>query len=156
MAETNWEAVSAIAEICGVVVVAASVIFLAIQVRLNNQEIRHNTDTAKVAAYHQVIDQIVVCWMEPEFARLSNRYESDSTSLSPEEDERLRTLWIGALFGHEIALELANQGLIDPRLWENMLANNAPLLTGSMPMALLSERKGPLSAQLLLELQRRV
>lgn len=152
--EPDWDAIAAIAEVIGVLVVAASVVFLAIQVQLNNKEVRHNTETAKVSAYHQVIDQIVVAWTDPEFSTLSERYASDPASLSPEEERRLDTLWIPALFGHEIALELANNGLIDGRLWENMLINNAALLTGDKPMALLAQRIGPLSGQLLAELQR--
>ncbi|MEM7468825.1 MAG: hypothetical protein AAF387_18305 [Pseudomonadota bacterium] len=148
-----WEAVSAIAEVIGVIVVTASLVFLGLQVHLNNQEVRHNTDTAKVAAYHQVIDQVVVAWSDPEFAILSERYESDQSSLSAEEERRLRVLWVPALFGHEIALELANKGLIDSRLWENMLVNNLPLLTGVMPMSMLAERRGPLAPKLLEELE---
>ena len=99
--EPNWDAIAAIAEVFGVLVVAASVVFLAIQVQLNNKEVRHNTETAKVSAYHQVIEQIVVAWTDPEFATLSERYESDAASLSPEEEQRLKILWVPPLFGHE-------------------------------------------------------
>ena len=125
----NWEAVTAIAEIIGVVVVVASLIYVAIQVQQNNAEIRLNTEAAKISAYHQTIDQVVVAWTDKEFAGLSSRYEDSPDSLTDEERSRLEVLWVPALFGNEIALELNNQGLIHPRLWENMLINNLWLLT---------------------------
>jgi hypothetical protein len=152
MEAINWEAITAIAEVIGVVVVVASLVYLAIQVQQNNSEIRLNTETAKVSAYHQTIEQIVVVWTDNEFAELSTKYEESPESLSAAERARLEVLWIPALFGHEIALELANKGLIDPRLWENMLANNKPLLTASLPIELLNQRPGLLSQQLYQEL----
>ena len=152
MEAINWEAVTAIAEIIGVIVVAASLIYVAIQVQQNNTEIRLNTEAAKISAYHQTIDQIVVAWTDKEFAGLSSRYEDSPESLTAEERSRLEVLWVPALFGHEIALELNIKGLIDPRLWENMLINNLWLLTGTMPMSMLEQRQGPLSRQLYAEL----
>ena len=152
METINWEAVQAVSEALGLIVVVGSLIYLSIQVQQSNSEIRLNTKTAKVSAYHQTIDQIVVAWTDKEFAGLSSRYEESAESLTSEERTRLEVLWIPALFGHEIALELANQGLIDARLWENMLVNNKSLLTGSLPIELLKQRPGPLSKQLYREL----
>ncbi|MFT4585382.1 MAG: L-2-hydroxyglutarate oxidase LhgO [Limisphaerales bacterium] len=156
MEALNWEAVSAIAETIGVVALVASLIYVAIQVQQNNMEIRLNTEAAKISAYHQTIEQVVVAWTDKEFAGLSSRYEESPDSLTVEERARLEVLWVPALFGHEIALELYGKGLIDSRLWENMLVNNLWLLTGTMPMSMLKQRPGPLSRQLLAELEKHV
>ena len=46
MESVNWDAISAIAEVVGVLGVIASIVYLAIQVNLNSVEIKLNTETA--------------------------------------------------------------------------------------------------------------
>ncbi|MGR8949564.1 MAG: hypothetical protein ACU84Q_16085 [Gammaproteobacteria bacterium] len=152
MDAVNWEAISAIAEVVGVLGLIGSLVYLAIQVNLNSAEISLNTETAKVAAYHEAIDQIKASWMEPEFADLSVRYSQDPSKLTEAELFRLEVLWSATLFGHEVTLDLYRKGLIDPDLWENMLENNRAMLSQGLPLELLSRRPGPLSRRLHQEL----
>jgi len=144
----TWDAVSAIAEVIGVFGLIGSLVYLAVQVRQNNDEISLNTQTAKVSAYHQAIEQIAASWMEPDFSALSTKHDNDPRSLTDQELFRLEVLWSATLFGHEITLDLYKKGLIDPDLWENMLENNRALLTHPFPLRLLSHRPGPLSRRL--------
>ena len=153
MEAINWEAVQAVSEALGLIVVIGSLIYLAIQVRQNNSEINLNTQTAKVSAYHQAIDQIAGSWMEPDFAILTDKLNNSSDSLTTAERSRLEILWSTTLFGHEITFELYKKGLIDPALWENMLENNRALLMQPLPLELLQRRPGPLSRLLLKELE---
>ena len=147
-----WEAVTAIAEVISVIAVIASLIYVAAQVKQNSQEIHLNTETAKVSAYHQAIEQVAESWMQPEFAILNEKYHASPESLSSEERSRLQVLWSATLFGHEIAFELFRKNQIDPALWANMLENNRALLSTELPISLLRQRPGPLSRELLKEL----
>jgi hypothetical protein len=152
MNEINWVALNAIADTLAAVGLIISLIYVAVQVRQNSEAIRLNTETAKVAAYHQAIEQIAASWMQPEFAILSDKYATAPDSLSSQESSRLKVLWSATLFGHEIAFELCKKQRIDPVLWANMLENNYALLTQSLPMQLLGDRPGPLSRALFSEL----
>ncbi|MEQ8693876.1 MAG: hypothetical protein RIC85_00915 [Gammaproteobacteria bacterium] len=152
MESIPWEAVTAIAEVISVIAVIASLIYVAAQVKQNSQEIHLNTETAKVAAYHQAIQQVAESWMQPEFAILNEKYHTSPESLSSEERSRLQVLWSATLYGHEIAFELFKKDQIDPLLWKNMLENNRALLSMELPISLLKERPGPLSKSLLEEL----
>jgi hypothetical protein len=152
MEAINWVAVHGISEALGLILIVGSLIYVAIQVQQNNIQIRLNTDTAKVSAYHQAIEQITSSWMEPDFAILTDKLDNSPESLTSAERLRLEILWSATLFGHEITLELYKKGLIDPALWENMLENNRPILTQSLPLELLQRRPGHLARLLLREL----
>ena len=142
----------AMGELVGGGAVLATLAYLSVQVRQSRSEIRRNTEVARAAAYHQAIDQIRASWMEPDFSRLANKFDSDPESLTNYERMRMEVLWSATLFGHEVTFELYRKGLIDPTLWENMLENNRALLTQTAPMRLLQKRPGPLSRLLLAEL----
>ncbi|MGE0278957.1 MAG: hypothetical protein AB7R40_26490 [Nitrospiraceae bacterium] len=148
----NWDAISAISEAVSVIAVIASLVYVAVQVKQNSQEIHLNTETAKVAAYHQAIEQVASAWMQPEFAILNEKYQTAPDSLSSEEKSRLRVLWSATLSGHEIAFELYKKGQIDEALWNNMLENNRELMSADLPLELLRCRPGQLSRALLAEL----
>ena len=152
MEALSWDAVSAIAEVVGVLGLVASLVYLGIQVHQNSIEINLNTETAKASAYHEAIEQVKASWMEPDFAELSTKHSKDPSSLTETEQFRLEVLWSATLFGHEITLELYNKGLIDPALWENMLENNRGMLSQELPLRLLSHRPGPLARRLHQEL----
>ena len=139
-------------EFIGGVAVLVTLAYLAVQVRQSRAEIRRNTETARSTAYHQAIDQIRASWMEPDFASLTDKYDSSPESLTSAERIRLELLWATTLFGHEITFELFKKGLIDPALWENMLENNRELLSQPLPLELLRARPGVLSRSLLAEL----
>ena len=55
----NWEAVGAIGEIVGAAAVVASLIYLAIQLRHNSNQMEFSARTTQVAAYHEITGRIV-------------------------------------------------------------------------------------------------
>ena len=133
----DWGAVG---EIVGAAGVLITLIYLAIQVR-------HGSEVAKIASYHQGIGQIVQSAMEPDFSILAAKIENGE-QLSPEEQTRSSTLASAFIFGHEILLHLYHQRQVDEVLWKNILANNLDYLTGNMMSPVLQARPGALSKAL--------
>jgi hypothetical protein len=129
----DWGAVG---EIVGAIGVLVTLIYLA-------RQIRHSSDVAKVASYHQGIGQIVESAMAPDFSTLAVKIENGEP-LSPEEQMRADTLTSAFIFGHEILLHLYRQRQIDEVLWENIISNNSGYLTSKMMRpAVWSERTTP-------------
>ena len=133
----DWGAVG---EIVGAIGVLATLIYLA-------RQIRHSSDVAKIASYHQGIDQIVESGMAPDFSMLAAKIESGEP-LSPEEQMRADTLASAFIFGHEILLHLYRRRQIDEVLWENIISNNLGYLTSKMMLPVLQARPGVLSKEL--------
>ena len=134
----DWGAVG---EIVGAIGVLVTLIYLA-------RQIRHSSEVAKIASYHQGIDQIVASGMAPDFSTLAAKIENDEP-LSPEERVRADTLSSAFLFGHEILLHLYRQRQIDEVLWSNILSNNLGYLRSKMMLPVLQARPGVLSNELL-------
>jgi hypothetical protein len=133
----DWGAVG---EIVGAIGVLVTLIYLA-------RQIRHSSDVAKVASYHQGIGQIVESAMAPDFSTLAVKIENGEP-LSPEEQMRADTLTSAFIFGHEILLHLYRQRQIDEVLWENIISNNSGYLTSKMMLPVLHARPGVLSKEL--------
>ena len=133
----DWGAVG---EVVGAAGVLITLIYLAIQVR-------HGSEVAKIASYHQGIGQIVRSAMAPDFSTLAAKIENGE-ELSPEEQTRSDTLASAFIFGHEILLHLYRRRQVDAVLWENILANNLDYLAGSMMLPVLEARPGALSQKL--------
>lgn len=128
--------------------VVVSLLFVAYELRQNTASLHLNTEAVQIGAYHQAIGQIKDAWMQPDFASLLLRARAGGDTLTESERLRLDILLSADLFGHEIALHLAERGLIDAGLWANMLENNRAYLTANAHMTVLAERPGPLSARL--------
>jgi len=137
MSIQDWGAVG---EIVGAIAVLVTLIYLA-------RQIRHSSDVAKVASYHQGIDQIVESAMAPDFSALAVKIENGEP-LSPEEQMRADTLSSAFIFGHEILLHLYRQRQIDEVLWENIISNNSGYLASKMMLPVLQARPGVLSKEL--------
>jgi hypothetical protein len=137
----NWDAAGAIGEIIGAFAVLITLVYLV-------KQIRHSTDVSKVTVYHEAISQIVESGLEPDFASLLVKIQSDEV-LTPEEQTRSFTLATAFIFGHEILLHLFRQGQVDEQLWENIIANNMVFLKGDMILPVLESRPGKLSRELL-------
>ena len=129
-----------------------SLLFVGYQVRQNSINLKLNTQAVQVSAYHQAIEQIKDAWFQPDLPDLLTRARAGNDALSEVERLRLSVLLSAVLFGHEITMHLAAQGLIDPALWENMLENNREFLREEASLMLLRGRSGGLSKQLLGEI----
>lgn len=128
-------------ELIGAIAVLITLIYLA-------KQIRHSTEVSKVTSYHEAIGQIVTSALEPDFAGLTVKSQSDEP-LSPEEQVRSFSLASAFIFGHEILLHLFRKGQIDEQLWENIFSNNQVYLSGNMILTVLKSRPGALSQDLL-------
>ncbi len=128
-------------ELIGAIAVLITLIYLA-------KQIQHSTEVSKVTSYHEAIGQIVQSGLDPDFAALIVKSQSD-VSLSPEEQMRMFNLATAFIFGHEILLHLFRKGQIDEPLWENIFSNNQVYLSGNMILPVLKSRPGVLSQELL-------
>lgn len=137
-----------ISQIAAAVGVVLSLVFVGLQVRQNTRSLELNTAAVQIGAYHQAIDQIKDAWMQPDYVELLERARDGGATLDAAECRRLSVLLSADLFGHEIALHLAESGLIDRALWDNMLDNNRGHLASGPHRALLATRPGVLSARL--------
>ncbi len=138
--EWTIQDLGAIGEFVGAFAVVVTLIYLA-------KQVKHSSEVAKVASYHQGIGQIVQSAMEPDFSLLRAKMERGEP-LSPAETTRSNTLTSAFIFGHEILLHLYRQRQVDERLWENIIANNMEYLTSEMMLPELRARPGPLSQDL--------
>ena len=130
----------AIGEIVGAIGVLITLVYLA-------RQVRHSSEVAKVASYHQGIGQIIESAMAPDFSILAAKIESGEP-LSPEEQMRAATLSSAFIFGHEILLHLYRQHQVDEVLWNNIISNNLGYLTSKMMLPVLQARPGVLSKEL--------
>lgn len=130
----------AIGEIVGAIGVLATLVYLA-------RQIRHGSEVAKIASYHQGIGQIVEAAMTPDFSILAAKIATGER-LSREEQMRSDTLASAFIFGHEILLHLYRQRQIDEFLWNNIISNNLGYLTSEMMLPVLQTRPGVLSKEL--------
>ena len=128
-------------ELIGAIAVLITLIYLA-------KQIRRSTEVSKVTSYHEGISQIVQSGLDPDFAGLIVKSQSDKL-LSPEEQMRSFTLATAFIFGHEILFYLFRKGQIDEPLWENIFSNNQVYLGGNMILPVLKSRPGVLSQELL-------
>ena len=130
----------AIGEIVGAIGVLVTLVYLA-------RQIRHGSEVAKVASYHQGIGQIVESAMAPDFSTLAAKIENGE-SLSREEQMRSDALSSAFIFGHEILLHLYRRRQVDEVLWNNIISNNFGYLTSKMMLPVLQARPGVLSKEL--------
>jgi len=130
----------AIGEVVGAAAVLVTLIYLA-------KQVRHSSEVAKVASYHQGIGQIIESAMAPDFSILAAKIEKGE-ALSPEERMRSNTLTSAFIFGHEILLHLYRERQVDEVLWENIISNNLGYLTSEMMLPVLKARPGALSREL--------
>lgn len=135
------EAVSGIA-------VIVSLVYLALQ-------IRQNTVALRSASYHQAAEQtwnaLLVAAQDRELA------EGLGPDLPHPEgfDARLACLDVSVLYGFENMLRIKEEGMVDPDVWENVLANSLGYLQQPRIQYLLRLQPGPLAARLLAEVERR-
>jgi len=141
-----------VSQIVAATAVVVSLLFVGYQIRQNSENLRLNTRAFQVSAYHQAIEQIKDAWFQPDLSDLLTRARAGEDTLSDAEHLRLSVLLSANLFGHEITMHLAEQGVIDRELWTNMLENNRTFLREEASLMLLHNRPGVLSKRLLAEI----
>jgi len=120
----NWEAISAIAEIAGVLAVVGSLIFLAFQIRSQNRESRMAAMHEVSAAFRESISS--VC--DPTIAEIIVRGNQDFDSLLDSEklvaigfNQRILRVWEEAFHQH-------SEGRLSETIWNVMVKQYASLM----------------------------
>ena len=121
----NWEAIGAVGEIFGAGAVVLSLIYLGVQIRNQNRE-------ARAAAMHEVAQgfrDIVLPYVDPDFAQVFVRANEDFDALSEAErvqiisaGQRMLRLWEEAYYQHAA-------GRLDERLWHSIVRQYSAYLS---------------------------
>jgi hypothetical protein len=135
-------------EAVGGLAVIVSLVYLALQ-------IRQNTVALRSASYHQAAEQtwsaLLAAAQDAELAAAWMAEMPQAGSV----DARIASLDAAVLFGFENMLRIKEEGMVDPDVWENVIANTIGYLQSPRVLAMLQRRPGPLSRRLLEEIQRR-
>jgi hypothetical protein len=134
-----------IGEAVGGLGVVISLLYLAFQIRQNTRAVRSSS-------YHQAAEQTWnYCLAVAQDASLAGilAKRMAGESLSPAEEIRANTADQALIYGFENMLRLHEEGLVDPDVWQNILANSITALRDDHMRALVASRPGPLSQRLL-------
>ncbi|MGR8950543.1 MAG: hypothetical protein ACU84Q_21065 [Gammaproteobacteria bacterium] len=136
-----------IGELLGGIGVIASLLYLA-------KQIRSGTRAAHSTAYEEAVRQILDGVHEILGDRWNELNARSSDELNEVEQFQLEAPVAAFLFGSEALLHLKQQGHIDPRIMENVEKNFFPLLKTEFIYSALQKRPGPLSRDLLVEVDK--
>lgn len=142
----NLETLGSIGDLLGGIGVVASLIYLGVQ-------IRQNTKALRSSSYHQAAEQTwnycLAVAQDASLAEILAKRAVDPADLTPAEQIRSRSADQALIFGFENMLRLHEEGLVDPDVWNNILANSMVFLDSPYCRAMLASRPGPLSKRLL-------
>jgi hypothetical protein len=113
----NWEMVSAIVESIGAVAVVASLVFLGIQVRLQNHERR----VASVHEINEAYRSSLSSLLEPGLAAVAAKGLGGYDKLDPAEKMQMVAYVLGGLKVCEEAFYQYQQGRLDDYYWSGMV-----------------------------------
>jgi hypothetical protein len=138
------EAIGSIGDFIGGLGVIASLIYLAVQIRQNTRAVRSSS-------YHQAAEQTwnycLALAQDSSLAEIIAKQVAGE-GLTPAEQLRLGAADQALIFGFENMLRLHEEGLVDPDVWDNLMANSLAGLGSPRFHALLADRPGPLSGRL--------
>ena len=121
----NWEAIGASAEVIGVITILASLIYLSVQIRQNNEQMRIQSYQAWVA----VNMELNVAALDPLTARIFPEGNADSSNLT-NENYTAYGMWYTAFMQMAQTTDiLYRAGSIDRELWECELDRTAMILS---------------------------
>ena len=110
----NWEALSAIAGILGAIGVIITLIYLSVQVKQNNKQLRGEA-TASVYEYSRTLTEMLSA--NPELYKIALRGNEDLNALTEWEKQRF-TLWcLHETWMWEMCYKLYKQGAINKTLY---------------------------------------
>lgn len=134
----NWEAIGAIGEILGAGGVIVSLVYLAIQIRVQNRETR-------LAAMHEIstaFREAYTAFNDGEIADIFVRGNSDFASLSDTEKVRLFATVNPLLKVLEEAYWQHKQGRLDNEIWQPMAKQFAFFLSAQSLTQVWAQRQG--------------
>jgi hypothetical protein len=118
------EQLGSIGEIVGAMGAVAALAYLALQ-------IRQNTESLRINSYHQATSdlsrQLEAIYQNPEFAEIFRRGSQDPSSLSEQERARFFAYMSAFYYAYENLFDLFENGRVNPKSFENAVANTLPL-----------------------------
>lgn len=114
----NWDAISAISELVGVVLIVASMIYVARQLRQTNTMMRINAASERLERDYEIVAPIIE---SGELAEIWLKGESEFASLRPADQQRLLFLERRAIMLWHHQYLLRHQGLMPDANWHETL-----------------------------------
>ena len=111
----DWTAVSAALELVGVVVVIATLWYLALQIRLNTKALLTSTRQGLLDSDLALISDYITHAIDPHLI-------GDDVKLTPEDERRLTWIIIKAIRIREFAWHQYKSGLLDEESWQSYMA----------------------------------
>ena len=114
----NWDAISAISELIGVVLVVASMIYIARQLRQTNTMMRIGAASERLERDYEIVEPIIE---SGELAEIWLKGESEFASLNPADQQRLLFLERRAIMLWHHQYQLRQQGLMPDANWHETI-----------------------------------
>ena len=113
----NWEAVSAITEVAGLIAIVASLIYIGAQSKQANDHATAASETAWIESLNQILDR----WVHDEHTASVLRQGFGSFNGLPKPDQAIFQIRVGSLVNHWLlANQLSEKGLLAPRISAEM------------------------------------
>ena len=110
----NWDAISAISDLVGVVLIVASMIYVARQLRQTNTMMRISAASERLERDYEIVAPLIE---NGELAKIWLKGESEFASLQPEDQQRLLFFERRAIMLWHHQFQLRHQGLMPDASW---------------------------------------
>ncbi|MEJ2129938.1 MAG: hypothetical protein P8X81_14000 [Woeseiaceae bacterium] len=121
----NWGAISAIAEVVGVIAVVVSLVYVGLQVKQNTQQLRHDNLLASIRG---TLDSNWLYHRNAETFEVFRQGIRSFDSLSPQGQAMFHSIIVDIAFYLETVRSMVTAGLIDP----NALAVNNKFIVATL------------------------
>lgn len=111
----NWEAISTIADLVGIVVIVATLFYVAMQVRQNTEAMLTASRQGLLDADLTLISEYMSFSVDPHLVR-------DEAELTPEDERRFVWLLVKAIRIREFAWHQFKSGSLDEKTWLSYMA----------------------------------
>jgi hypothetical protein len=120
MEAVNWDALSAISELLGVLIVAVTVIYLAFQVRQGSSQLQTN---AFRTAMFEYTNQIQLIMLDKENLDVFRYCVADYANRSKDEQARFHGIMLGVVRSYIINMNLESSSLLSSKFMESFDAD---------------------------------
>lgn len=111
----NWEAISTIADLVGILVIVATLFYVAMQVRQNTEAMLTTSRQGLLDADLTLISEYMTHSVDPHLVH-------DEASLTPEDERRFVWLLVKAIRIREFAWHQFKSGSLDEKTWHSYMA----------------------------------
>ena len=131
----NWEAIGAIAELAGAVGVIVSLVYLAVQIRVNTAQMADHSRSLRLAAQESTTasfsllrDALI---RDPAVAALWNRALADFDGLSSDERVQAGAMFLEVFFNSQLVFNRYREGVFPERIYQTQVREVKSLLLRS-------------------------